>query len=53
MNDRIGSYLARTDAKGKMMLLKEEERQNNAVAWIPAPYKKAFIKGFVQNVLMK
>ena len=53
MNERIGSYLARTDVKGKNMLLPEEQRQNNGLAWIPAPYKVEFISQFVKNVLMK
>jgi putative spermidine/putrescine transport system substrate-binding protein len=53
MNERIGSYLARTDVSGKMQLLPEEQRQKNGVAWIPAPYKRAFIDQFVKNVLMK
>ena len=53
MNERIGSYLARTDAKGKMMLLPEEQRLKYSVAWIPAPYKVEFINEFVKNVLMK
>ena len=53
MNDTIGSYLARTDVKGKYALLPEEQRQKNGVAWIPAPYKDHFIKEFIKNVLMK
>ena len=53
MNERIGSYLARTDVSGKMQLLPEEQRQKYGVAWIPAPYKRAFIDQFVKNVLMK
>ncbi len=53
MNDRIGSYLARTDVQGKYQLLPEEQRQNNGLAWIPAPYKVEFINQFVKNVLMK
>jgi len=53
MNERIGSYLARTDVSGKMQLLPEKQRQENGVAWIPAPYKREFIDQFVKNVLMK
>jgi putative spermidine/putrescine transport system substrate-binding protein len=53
MNERIGSYLSRTDLTTAVQLLPEAQRQKNGVAWIPAPYKREFIDQFVKNVLMK
>jgi putative spermidine/putrescine transport system substrate-binding protein len=53
MNERIGSYLARTDLSTAIQLLPEEQRQKNGVPWIPAFYKREFIDQFVKNVLMK
>jgi putative spermidine/putrescine transport system substrate-binding protein len=53
MNERIGSYLARTDLTSEVQLLPEEQRQRNGVPWIPASYKREFIDQFVKNVLMK
>jgi putative spermidine/putrescine transport system substrate-binding protein len=53
MNERIGSYLARTDINTAVQLLPETQRQKNGVPWIPAPYKREFIDRFVKNVLMK
>jgi len=53
MNERIGSYLSRTDITALVQLLPEEQRQQNGVPWIPAPYKREFIDQFVKNVLMK
>ncbi len=53
MNERIGSYLSRTDVATAVQLLPEEQRQKNGVPWIPAPYKREFIDQFVKNVLMK
>jgi hypothetical protein len=53
MNERIGSYLARTDLSTAIQLLPEAQRQKNSVPWIPAPYKREFIDRFVKNVLMK
>ncbi|MDR2258766.1 MAG: extracellular solute-binding protein [Treponema sp.] len=53
MNERIGSYLARTDLTSSVQLLPETQRQENGVPWIPAPYKREFIDQFVKNVLMK
>jgi putative spermidine/putrescine transport system substrate-binding protein len=53
MNERIGSYLARTDLSSDIQLLPEEQRQRNGVSWIPSAYKREFIDQFVKNVLMK
>ena len=53
MNERIGTYLARTDLSTSVQLLPESQRQNYGVPWIPAFYKREFIDLFVKNVLMK
>ncbi|MDR0390080.1 MAG: extracellular solute-binding protein [Spirochaetaceae bacterium] len=53
MNERIGTYLSRTDLSTEVQLLPEEQRQRNGVPWIPAFYKQEFIDLFVKNVLMK
>jgi putative spermidine/putrescine transport system substrate-binding protein len=53
MNERIGSYLGRTDLTTAIQLLPESQRQQYGVPWIPAFYKTEFIDQFVKNVLMK
>jgi len=53
MNATIGSYLARTDIGGESALIPEEQRQKNAVSWLPGPYKKHYIEQFVSEVLQK
>lgn len=53
MNATIGSYLARTDVGGESALIPEEQRQKNAVSWLPGPYKKHYIEQFVSEVLQR
>lgn len=51
--EMLGAYPARTDIEIEGTLLTEEDRENNAIAWFPAPYKDYMISEFVKNVLMK
>jgi len=51
--EMLGAYPARTDIAIKGTLLTEEDRENNALTWFPAPYKSHMISEFVKNVLMK
>ncbi len=53
MNQTVGSIPARTDMSAVSTILSEADRANNATAWVPAPYKAAFIKGYTENVLLK
>ncbi len=50
--EMLGAYPSRIDIPIEGTLLTEEDRENNALAWFPAPYKDYMIAEFVRNVLM-
>jgi putative spermidine/putrescine transport system substrate-binding protein len=53
LNKTLGSTPARTDITDSPSPLPEADRQNNAVPWVPAAYKKYFGEEYTKNVLLQ
>ncbi len=53
MNQSVGSIPSRTDLTSIPSIISESDRAQNAVAWIPAPYKTLLQQDFTKNVLLK
>lgn len=53
MNQTVGSIPSRTDLTTIPSIVSEEDRAQNSVAWIPAPYKALMQQEYTKNVLLK